>query len=711
MRAMHGTFPAALFLDTADGGRDVPALAAACGLRSLAVPWQRCEARDNCVVLRGGYEIDANGHASPLPGTTLLNPAIVIALAPQPALLRRGRDLVAASGSLWGHCDLLASSNNGSGARHRFGTSRKTSNLCDAVFGVVEFHASSIPLRLASPPGLLLSARGCKRTDPDEHPTAFEERATRAFEIAIRSAAANLTTDPILHRMLAPCAVAVAAGAEHTLIDALAARPSCEEDLLRWREALEAWFQVVRCRAATPQPVVVPDRLTTSGPDATDGCALQAAMFPSLFSTPQLIDTTPVPDAHFLYIDPELQAADPRDGEGQEHALRRLLCRTRRNGNADDVEIEQRLVEPGVGRACLVPDLRIRTRTDFHDFTALGIGLTPFSEGGYVEIGRTIDGKASLVRAWHRKAVAERLEQEGCRTSRVVAIIGIPGADIEMPDGTLSPCALVARSFRCAIRLKQLDPLICCLHSIQHTPLVFALIEQRVRGLRTAHGLNSTGGLDDHEQLARALESQDASQESLRDIVDSRSLDHGADTDWHTLVRRVRLEAIGAYAPVLIDVATRRLAWELAVPESAIQAIDYLDWFAGSVGDQLRTWRRIRFLHDYHHPGVGRWQPGYLYTLGENNVTLLAEFPDLDTGVFVDDDPKVLESSLQLTAEDVSVLRAHYDVFHQRELRKAETIVRTLARILFGNDSAALKNAMDRFSSSYGHDNNPAGRA
>jgi hypothetical protein len=501
--------------------------------------------------------------------------------------------------------------------------------------------------------------------------------------------------------------VPVTTGAEHTLIDALAVCPTCDADLLNWREALKAWLQVVRCRAATQPTVVVADLWTTSSPDAANGLSLGAAMFPSLFNTPQLIDTTPVPEARFLYIDPALEAAKPRDGEGQEYALRRILCRTRSNGNANDADIEQRLVESGVGRACLVPDIRIRSRTDLHDFTVLGIGLTPFSEGGYVDIGRTIDGKASLLRAWHRKAVAERLEQEGCRSSRVAAIIGIPGAEIEMPNGTLSPCALVVRAFRCAIRLKQLDPLICCLHSIQHTPLVFAFIGQRIREFRLAHGLDFAGGLNDDEQLARALESQDASQESLREILDSQSSRHSGDTDWLTLVRRVRLEAIGAYAPLLINFAKRRLAWELAVPATAIQDADYLDWFAGSVGDQLRIWRRTRFLHDYHHPGVGRWQPGHLYTLGENNVTLLAEFPDLDTGLFVDDDAKALESSLQLTSEDVSALREHYDVFHQRELRKAQAIVRTLASILFGNDRAALKHAMDQFSSSYGSNSNP----
>src|SRR5262245_14892761 len=114
---MHGTLPAALFLDAADAPRGVPELAAAWGFRGLAVPWQQCEAKDGCVAVRGGYEIDANGQGSPMPGTTLLVPAIVVALARQPALIQRGRDLVAACGSFWSHCNLLPSSNGAPQAR------------------------------------------------------------------------------------------------------------------------------------------------------------------------------------------------------------------------------------------------------------------------------------------------------------------------------------------------------------------------------------------------------------------------------------------------------------------------------------------------------------------------------------------------------------------------------------------------------------------
>jgi hypothetical protein len=198
--------------------------------------------------------------------------------------------------------------------------------------------------------------------------------------------------------------------------------------------------------------------------------------------------------------------------------------------------------------------------------------------------------------------------------------------------------------------------------------------------------------LENGEHLARQLEAQLASQESLRALLrESLRSD--------TSVRRVRLKLIEEYGPLLIKVASRRLAAELGMPEG--DDSEYLSWFSESLGFQLRQWRHLRFLHDYHHPGVSRWSPGHLYTLGENNVTLLAEFPDLDTGIFVDDDAYDSHSSLQLSQSDVEVLRENYHLFHARDVKAAATVVSTLSGLLL-EDSSRTQSRVESFWSTYG---------
>jgi hypothetical protein len=665
---------AILFVSDSESRRSVPALSARFGFRSFMVPWSQCRAGTDGILIRAGGEILVDGRLHSLSGVTVLDPILVAVLTTNESALERGRDLVASSGALWGHCGLKESIDRDVDERaERLGC------------GVVEFRPSSLPLMLAATPRVLARRRQ-KGVDGTRVAAVIERELSALADDPVA------TANPAVHRVVAPCAVPLGPDVLEELIDPLGRHAWLEDAFEDWPEVFADWLRHVRRRAAAPAALRLVD------PDLNRSAGV--APFPVLFDTPQHIDTEHVDEATFTYLAPGLEPSIIA-GDDRAAALHSILCRRRVARTPAGGATEPRFVEPGVGRACLVPGIQVNTHPELRDFTVLGIGLTPFSEGGYVEIGRKIDGKAALGRAAHRRAAAERLEEHGGRNGRVVAIIALPGDEIEMPDGSSSPSALVVRGFRCAYRIKQLDPLVCCLHSIQHTPLVNAFLAERARELRSLHGLSRTGTMIDDELLAQALEAQNASQEALRELLASRVSEHRA--DWEALVRRARLEAIETYAPALLATAKRRLAVELGVEGAQIRDEDYLRWFAASMGTQLAAWRRVRFLHDYHHPGVSRWHPGHLYTLGENNVTLLAEFPDLDTGVFVDDALADLENALQLDAGDVAILRERYAVFHRRDVQAAETVVRTLALVLFPDRGATAEAAAAQFRTTYAH--------
>jgi hypothetical protein len=507
-----------------------------------------------------------------------------------------------------------------------------------------------------------------------------------AFVTAVQKWAGHpqVSNHDLLHRLVAPCALVRSKDGRAVFTDPLDRHfgPNCED----WLKALRHWLDLLRDLQDTNRPLILP--VVSQKRDQPSPIV---ELFPQLFATSNHIATRVVEDASFFYLHDDLRVVQRTGNSHNSETLRHVLCRVR-SLESDSGHLANgslRAVEPGVGRAALIEDICMPGMPELHDFTVLGVGLTPFSQGGYVEIGREIDGKASLVRAWHRKECAERLELQGCRTGRVLAIIGLDTEGIEMPDGTLSPSALIVRGFRSAYRVKQLDPLICCLHSIQHTPLVYEYLLESL----PVHALQNRF-LDGGERLASQLEAQLASQESLRLLV-------GARDQSPSEMERLRLRAIEDYAPMLLRVARTRLALELGAGD--VPELDYLRWFAASVGRQLRKWRDLRFLHDYHHPGVSRWSPGHLYTLGENNVTLLAEFPDLDTGIFVDDDPEKLHTDLQLFARDVDVLRGNYTVFHGRDVAAAQTVVITLAGLL-NTRPAETQTLVEQFWDNYGRD-------
>jgi hypothetical protein len=475
--------------------------------------------------------------------------------------------------------------------------------------------------------------------------------------------------------VLAPCG-ALLAGDSFGLIDGFAT--NCPDPEAQ-QQQLNRWLNTVVARAFVASPIT-----------------LTLSPFPELFETSRYIDTEHEPKAKPLYVDPSLELVDP-SGAARDQALSRLVARRRTNRLCANTE-DLREVETGVGRACLVSGLRSGRQPDLVDFTVLGVGVTPYSEGGFVEVGRKIDGKATVRRGWHRLRSADRLEDAGCRAGRVLAMYEVPGEGVQMLDGTVSPEALILRGFRSTYRIKNLDPLICSLHSTQHTPLVHAYIADRAAELHRRRGGQRLNDLE----LAQSLSRWDASQESLRLLVQGEA-PHPQDTSAAAVVRQARLDVIAAQTPRLMPIIYQRLAQDLQVSPQDIDAESYLRWFSRSCGMQLARWYELRFLYDYHHPGVSRWSPGHIYTLGENNVSLLAEFPDLDTGTFVDDPDEELLSILQLPPEDLPVLRDQFDFFHNREITATKVVIETLAALLYHSYGRLNVDPIAQFDETY-HD-------
>ena len=199
-----------------------------------------------------------------------------------------------------------------------------------------------------------------------------------------------------------------------------------------------------------------------------------ASVLPGLAREDHLVDTMPWRGAAFADLHPDLRGpviADLDSDQSLLFYLGRVIANTRRDREPHGTPFEKigaRFVEPGVGRTCLVDFLGVEGRPELHDFSVTGIGLTPYSEGGFVDMGARPTGRAAITRAFHRKRCAQRLEEFGCRTTPVFAIIRLPDLTVSMPDGRESPAALIVRGFRMAIRVKQLDPVACFYHSHQH---------------------------------------------------------------------------------------------------------------------------------------------------------------------------------------------------------------------------------------------------
>jgi hypothetical protein len=167
--------------------------------------------------------------------------------------------------------------------------------------------------------------------------------------------------------------------------------------------------------------------------------------------------------------------------------------------------------------------------------------------------------------------------------------------------------------------------------------------------------------------------------------------------------RARRLETVRLYAPMVLEMVRARLAVELGRdPETAMPSnVEYVQWFAATLGRQFAQFHRLRFLHDYHQPGIGRAAPAWLYTLGENNVTLLAEFPDLDTGVFVDRYDAEHMDEVFLSKSDFAALADNFPQAHARDVAAGRAVLRTLGFVALDGDAAGLRDADRAFDSAY----------
>jgi len=157
------------------------------------------------------------------------------------------------------------------------------------------------------------------------------------------------------------------------------------------------------------------------------------------------------------------------------------------------------------------------------------------------------------------------------------------------------------------------------------------------------------------------------------------------------------------YAPLLIDVIKMCVAVEMGrhPVHEPITNLEYAQWFATTMGRQLALFYKARFLHDYHQEGLSNQLPPWLYTLGENNITLMAEFPDLDTGIFVDGPDEGSAEEVRLTRRDIVKLSNNFDSFHRVDLLRARSVVCTLVTIACHGQSSAIEPALRCFDSEY----------
>jgi len=513
---------------------------------------------------------------------------------------------------------------------------------------------------------------------------------------------------------IAESLASVAAGARQSALDdprriVLAIQATAEAAVCGFRAApglpfqldlFAIWLETVRGRLPPPMPLLLPGPAFLCGPSRPAAHPL-AAVLPCPSEGHVVVATKARADASFVHLDPALRLAS---GQTDAAALLRWLGRTIEPGAPSGPEGD-RLVEPGVGRTVLVDGLLIADRPDLVDFTALGVGVTPYAEGGYVNVGRPIDGMAGLDRSLHRRMCAERLEAAGCRAGRVVAVIALADSAINLPHVKAAPAGIAVRGFRCVLRVKQLDPVGAFLHSHQHAPAAHEFMLHPV----WSSVLGLPPGADRPDDAQAALVEQKvllgletyAIRSSLAELV-AAALMPPPYVGMAAAVAR-RLAIVRLYAPRVLELARGRLAVELGRDPLTERPgnLEYALWFADTLGRQLATFRKLRFLHDYHQEGVARWTAGQMHTLGENNLTLLAEFPDLDTGIFLDrPDPAQLDC-LFLTRADYDTLDAGFAAFHQRDVAEARDVVQTLAFIALAGDPGGVAEALGRFAAAY----------
>jgi hypothetical protein len=475
-----------------------------------------------------------------------------------------------------------------------------------------------------------------------------------------------------------------------------------------------AWRAVARERIAPPPPILLPmpgllapailrsELKKAKAPSGPLPLHPLAALLPCPAEGPVQVATKVRADGYFAHLAPGLEGPEIAGHATGQEGLLHWLGRTI-DPAADAAERDRfgmRLVEPGVGRSVLVDRLTLRGRPELVDFSALGAGVTPYASGGYANVGRLIDGMAGRDRGLHRRNCAARLEEAGCRAGQVVAVIGLRDSVIRVSHAPEIEAAVVVRGMRCVLRVKQLDPVGHFLHSQQYTPAAHELMLhpywdapgtwRAADPLAAWREQQTLAGLEAYAQAA-AL-----GQLAMHALMPPPDAGLGE-------ARARRLALVRLYAPLLLRLARARLAVELGRDPETERPDNrfYATWFAGCLGKQLAIFRRLRFLHDYHHPGVARTTPGSLHSLSENNVSLLAEFPDLETAIFVQRFDSAQADTLFLTRTDYEVLEDNYAAFHAIEVARARSVVLTLAFVALDGDPAGIAAALQDFDAAY----------
>ena len=409
-----------------------------------------------------------------------------------------------------------------------------------------------------------------------------------------------------------------------------------------------------------------------SDPDLSGLSHPLASLLPVMGADHCLVSTRACAGSRFVYLNGDLVGPRIAQHRGRRPSLLNYLGRVI-DPEAGTDPLRLRYVEPGVGRSYLVDFLRIRGRSDIHDFSVTGAGLTPFSKDGFFFRGPHIDGHMPLMRALHRQRLGEVLGEAGCRVPAVAAIVAAPELEHTMPDRSRLPGALLVRGFRTVLRVKQLDPLANPLMSSPALPGLQRLLAQgewetdgRLRGAEPPEGEP-----DPSDAVCTCLiPSYFLGTRPGRRCADNASC------------RRQRIRVLHSYAPSLLEVATARLSEERS-RDPDLERIDYegyAHWFAETMGTQLAAMRSVRFLHDYRAAQT-EWHDPYdlVNSLTDTNVTLLAELADLDTGVLVDRGEFEWLEALRLSRDAWEVLRADYDALHETEVRLARAVVETVA--------------------------------
>ncbi len=405
------------------------------------------------------------------------------------------------------------------------------------------------------------------------------------------------------------------------------------------------------------------DASIESRAELTNLHALNATLYPSLFSEMEKVDTLFWPKACFEYVDPHLKGPILQNCSSASESLLRFLGRVRTTSGIQD-GLGMRFVEPGIGRTVLLPLLRVEGHPELIDFSALGIGLTPYAEGKFVLKGNEIDGYCSLIKTRHRKRIAEGLQKIGCRVPHTCCIIALPGISKIWPDGRTTEAAILVRGAKMNLRVQQLDPL----HGFFHNEKLFGPMMEILRTRDEFLAIDLKDGANGEEILQEACKHLDIRAVVCRDRYENRQ-----STSALLFGRRLRLRYLQEFAPLAIKLAKQRVASELGVDRD-ITDLEYAMWFAKALGIQLALMRDARFLFDYR-PGR---EPRIANALHESQISLLCEFHDLDTGIFLDSDET---DGVLLSETQLSELRANFKNHHQAEVKEALGIVKTLSLI------------------------------